>query len=245
MDTKFHYDSRLHAYIDNELDVDDRGDLLEAMYENSNLRDQVCELRRVKDMVAQAYMSPPPPPNKKAPEHTFNPRKSIAACCIVVALMCLSFAGGWLFHANKETSLTNHLAALGAVQLGTGAQHPGGSHRVLLHVATDSPTQFSKTLHQVNYLLQKGKHKAIQVEVVANSGGLNLLENNHHSPYAARIREMMHKYPNLHFVACGVTLRHLEAAGVPVDLIHHVRVAPSAVQEVVKRLREGWMYINL
>ncbi|WP_455380213.1 hypothetical protein, partial [Acidihalobacter prosperus] len=194
MDTKFHYDSRLHAYVDNELDVDDRGDLLEAMYENSNLRDQVCELHRVKDMVQQAYMSPPPPPYKKAPGRSFNPRRSIAACCIVVALMCLSFAGGWPFHADKMTSLNNHLAALGAVQLDTGVKHTGPD-RVLLHVATDSPEQFSKTLHQVKYLLQKGNHEGIQVEVVANSGGLNLLEANHHSPYTARIRAMMHKYP--------------------------------------------------
>lgn len=245
MNAGFRDDPRLHAYIDNELDVDDRAELLEAMYEDANLRNQVCELRRVKDLVQQAYFVPPPAPQASASGRGFGQRRSLAACCTVLALMLLSFAGGWLVHSREDASLTDHLAALGAIQIDTGDALPGGTPRVLLHVATDNPLKFAGTLQQASYLLNKGGNQGIEVEVVANAGGLKLLEANNNSNYATRIRAMMRKYPNLHFVACGITMHNLEAAGVPVDLIRHVRVAPSAVEEVVRRLRQGWMYVNI
>ncbi|OBS09629.1 hypothetical protein [Acidihalobacter prosperus] len=246
MNTGFRDDPRLHAYIDNELDVDDRAELLETMYEDTDLRNQVCELRRIKDLVQQAYFVPPPPPQAHASRRGFGQRRSIAACCAVLALMLLSFAGGWLVHSREDAaSLTDHLAGLGAIRLDTGLGTEAAPPRVLLHVATDNPVKFAGTLQQASYLLNKGGRDGIEVEVVANAGGLKLLEANDNSDYATRIREMMRKYPNLHFVACGITLHHLEAAGVPVDLIRHVRVAPSAVEEVVKRLRQGWMYVNI
>ncbi|AOV16169.1 hypothetical protein BJI67_02990 [Acidihalobacter aeolianus] len=247
MNTGLRDDSRLHAYVDNELDVDDRAELLEGMYVDTDLRNQVCELRRVKDLVQQAYFVPPPPPSANRRASGFGQRRSLAACCAVLMLMVLSFAGGWLLHARDDamTLLNDHLASLGAIQLKTADIGPGEPPRVLLHVATDNPAKFAGTLQQASYLLHKGGDDGIQVEVVANAGGLKLLEANAHSGFAKQVRDMMRKYPNLHFVACGITLHNLEAAGVPVDLIRHVRVAPSAVEEVVHRLRQGWMYVNL
>lgn len=241
MSQRLQDDPKLHAYIDNELGAEDRAELLEAMDAHSDLRDQVCELRRIKDMVQQAYFVPPPPPIRSDRRMPAQVRRLIARCAIVV-LMLLSFAGGWLIHTgNNSTPLMNHLATLGAIKLKTGMST---SPRVILHVATDNPVKFAGTLKQVSYLLDKGKTTGIQVEVVANAGGLKLLEANGNAGFANRIRDLMHDHPNLHFVACGITVHNLEAAGVPVDLIRHVKVAPSAVQEVVKRLREGWMYVN-
>ena len=240
-----HDDPKIHAYIDNELDVEDRAELLEAMHTDAGLRDQVCELRRIKDLVQQAYIVPPPPVfQPRTRKH--GPLRTLIARCAVIVLMLLSFAGGWLIHSRKDEPLLEHLAALGAVHL----QNAAGSHslpppRVLLHVATDNPVKFAGTLRQASYLLKTGRKEGIEVEVVANAGGLKLLEANGNSNFANRIRNMMREHPNLHFVACGITVHNLEAAGVPVDLIRHVSVAPSAVEEVVKRLREGWMYVNI
>lgn len=238
-------ESRVHAYIDNELIGSDRTELLEEMHSNAKLRDQVCELRRIKDLVQQAYFIPPPPNFQTSPKKNTQLYTLLSRCAVIV-LVLLSFAGGWLVHAHEDRSLMGHLASLGAVELPAAAHTTAAtSPRVLLHIASDNPEIFASTLKQANYLLNKGKKDGIEVEVVANAGGLKLLEANDNSHYSKVVSTMIKAHPNLHFVACGITVHKLEAAGVPVELIHHVRVAPSAVEEIVKRLREGWMYVNV
>lgn len=234
----------IHAYIDNELVGTDRAELLEEMQTNARLRDQVCELRRIKDLVQQAYIVPPPPDfHTETSKH--GQLYAFCSRCAVIVLMLLSFAGGWLIHSHADESLMGHLATLGAVDLKTANTQAQLPPRVILHVATDNPKTFAGALEQASYLLNKGRKEGIKVEVVANAGGLKLLEANSNSHFSQEIRKMIKADPNLHFVACGITIHNLEAAGVPVELIHRVRVAPSAVQEIVKRLNEGWMYVNV
>jgi intracellular sulfur oxidation DsrE/DsrF family protein len=80
-----------------------------------------------------------------------------------------------------------------------------------------------------------------QMEVLANSDGLNFLRADT-SPYAKQIEALMKKYPNLHFMVCGTSLKNLEESGQKAALLPNVRVTSSAVEQVAQRIREGWSY---
>jgi len=65
------------------------------------------------------------------------------------------------------------------------------------------------------------------------------------SPYAKRIALMQAKYPNLDFLACSQTINKLQKNGVIVHLLPHTGVAPSAVEQINKRLQQGWDYVRV
>ena len=101
-------------------------------------------------------------------------------------------------------------------------------------------------LNEVQELMGLFPRDQLQVEVVANAGGVNLLRADV-SPYKARVEELMRKYPNLAFLACSNTVAKLKRKLGPgrVDLIPNIRVGPTAVNEIVTRLQEGWIYIKV
>ena len=47
------------------------------------------------------------------------------------------------------------------------------------------------------------------------------------------------------FVACGTTLEKLRTANQSTDLLPGVMVTPSALDEALQRVREGWSYIKV
>lgn len=87
----------------------------------------------------------------------------------------------------------------------------------------------------------EGRH--IEIEIIANSTGIELLDANT-SPYAARIATLHRQFPQMRVVACGQTLDRLRAKGRQLTLLPGTEVAPSALDEVVRRLRDGWVYVR-
>ena len=65
------------------------------------------------------------------------------------------------------------------------------------------------------------------------------------SPYEAEMVKMMTVNKALRFVACNNTIYRFRQEGKKVDLINGTDVAPSAVEFVVKHLRQGWQYISI
>lgn len=232
----------LHAYVDDELAASDRYDFLQQLLQDDALCVRMCEIHRTKELVRYAFAEPPPPPVRQGHAKNHPGWRRFAAAAAVVALMALSFAGGLYANNESQPSLRATLSSLGAVGL-EKAGVSNSPNRVLLHIASENNVKFAHTLNQAAHLLKTYRKQGLVVEVVVNGGALSLLQAGD-NPYAARVHALMKKYPNLHIVACGTGIGYLESRGFPIDLMHQVRVAPSAVEEIVKRLREGWVYIN-
>ena len=100
-------------------------------------------------------------------------------------------------------------------------------------------------LDEVEDVLRSARstHRSIEVEIVANGTGLDLLHAGI-TPYAARVAAMRAEFPNLGLVACGQTLQRLREQGIAVELLPGTEVAPSALDQVVKRLQTGWVYVR-
>ncbi|HUT40951.1 MAG TPA: hypothetical protein VM011_06365, partial [Gammaproteobacteria bacterium] len=84
----------------------------------------------------------------------------------------------------------------------------------------------------------------VQLEVVANAEGLKLLRADT-SPYPERIRRMALQFNNISFLACNRAIEKLRMNGIEVNLLPEARVIPGALEEIVDRLQQGWVYIRV
>ncbi|HVB48069.1 MAG TPA: hypothetical protein VNF69_06725 [Burkholderiales bacterium] len=219
-----------NAFVDGQLDAADWTAMVERMGANEVLRRGVCELRTLKDMVKGAYAGAQPARSGLAPTRWGWAR---------AAALALLFAGaGWLAHAGLETGAGASLLARAGLR-GTSGD------RILVHVASSRPDVVDPALQEVEDYLHDARAagRPVKVEIVANSAGLNILRAGS-SSYAKRLEQLLSAYPNLTYVACNQTLDRLREKGAVVALLPGVKVAPTALDEIVKRLQEGWVYIR-
>jgi intracellular sulfur oxidation DsrE/DsrF family protein len=229
------------AFVDGQLDAAEWACVAAEMEGDPRLRDEVCELRMLKDMVRHAYADPP----ARRPRAASRPGLRwpwFAAAGIVFAV------AGWFGHAwwnaGPEFDPASVYALRGDWHKLRGDWRALDNSRVLVHVSSGSRS-LETALDEVEDLLRSARaaRRGIQVEIVANSAGLDLLQAGA-SPYAARIAALRREYPNLGLVACGQTLARRKARGEEVDLVPGTVVAPSALEQVIERLRSGWVYVR-
>lgn len=222
----------IHAFLDGQLSHREREAFLRDLEQDPRLQAEYNQLRHLKDLVRHAYDGVEAPARQIV--DTNHPRKRLVGFGMAAAmLLALGFTGGWLSH-QPSAPTTMQLAAA------NHEQEP----RVILHIASADPSKMEETLNNAEEVFRTYRDRGVQVEVVANSEGLNLLRAGV-SPYSERVVEMMATYDNLHFVACNTAIARLQRSGAQVVLIPQTHTAPSAVEHIVQRIREGWTYIKV
>lgn len=234
---------QINAFIDNELALPEKDSMFAALEGNPELVHQLCALRAVKEMVNHGYAELPPA-NRKAKPH----KPGIQTYCWSGALMlAMGLAFGWLARDWNDPVLPAAQAARAQWENipGTNLAGVAADHRkIILHVDSAEPVKLKALLDNVDLLLaQQSKDKPVQLEVIANNYGVNLLRTDV-TPYAARIEALTRQHANIRFVACGQTIHRLTAEGIKVDLLPQARIAPTAIGQIVYRLQHGWTYIK-
>jgi hypothetical protein len=56
---------------------------------------------------------------------------------------------------------------------------------------------------------------------------------------------MKQRHANLHWVACGQSIARLRNDGEQVRLLPDTQTAPTAINEIVTRLQQGWTYVRV
>jgi intracellular sulfur oxidation DsrE/DsrF family protein len=122
----------------------------------------------------------------------------------------------------------------------------GMQQNVILHVTTNDAGKLRYALDEVETLLSSYRERGlpIKLEVVANGEGLALLRSGV-SPYPQRTQELISNYDNLTIMACANTMRWLEEQGIDTRLLPNVSTTKSALERVVDRLQEGWLYVKV
>lgn len=236
-------DEILNAFIDEQLDHDERAEILSVLRYDDALTRRVCDLQKVRNLVQLAY------PENLADEHektihqqkTLTLRKGIAAG----VLMLLGVLGGWFAH--QESSSGNNLIQMAQTIRNNSAIADNQTWQVMLHVSHDDARRFDVLLSETEHLLEQHKKngQALQVEILANGKGINLLKNQA-SLQANKLQELKAKYSNLMVSACGQTLQRIkEETGQPVSLLPYTEVVRSAIHQVSKRQKQGWTYIHI
>lgn len=232
-------DELVNAFVDHQLDEAEKSRLFDLVEQDEELNRRVCECHRLKEMVRHAYGHPPTASRREVRKHRLAP---YFQSLVVGLLLLIGACVGWFAHGQSVP--TGYAANLpGLLQEAKAPVVLGG--KVILHVGSSRPAELRAVLDTTEYLLRTSKrsNQRLQLEVVANGSGLDLLRTGV-SPYARRIRLLQRTYPNLSFLACHQTVTHLRQEGVVVKLLPGIREVPSALAQVVKRLREGWQYIQ-
>lgn len=235
-------DEYLNSFVDNQLDAAEKMQAYEAIRKDDKLKIQVCELRSLKDLVQQSYAQPPAYKNKAVNRARFPTKylQPLAACLLIF----LGGASGWLTHA-WLTSESNHKTAT-ILQNSQLDDSIAESRKVILHLGNSNPVRFKTVLDEAESLLNnyKRNNKQLQVEVITNKGGVDLLRMDA-STYKERIALMQAKFPNLRFLVCGQTISKLRNKGKNVQLLPRTEIASSAAEQINKRVLQGWDYVKI
>ncbi len=221
---------KLNALADGSLDAAQSEGLLEEIEQDAELRESLCDIHRLKDMVRYAYAECEPPPRQQRLTDRFRLGASVAAAAVV--LFSIGFVGGRLTLPNDP---------LAPFELTQVVPQP---NKVVLFVGSSDSAKFQLALDRAEKLLNQFHGQGVEVNLVASAGGIDLLRKAS-SPYLQRIRDLSDSYAALQFVACNNTIAKLMREGKDVALIENAVVKPSAVQFVVERLQQGWSYVAI
>jgi len=219
-------DSKINAYIDGELSPEQHLNFQKELQHNSELNQLVCEARKIKQQVQEAYMQTEVPPMPKAvinKTHNFTFYSKVASFSAI--LLTIGFIWGQ-FNPIKQTLPQQKIAL-------------ANQNQILMHIDTNNPLRVKRLLKQVTFILSNEPGK--KVEIVANSKGIELFDQKN-NPYKKKILNLLSQYGNLKLLACQRALARRATAGNPIHTIKHVETDRPALDEIVKKIREGWQY---
>ena len=111
-------------------------------------------------------------------------------------------------------------------------------HRVVVEVNVPGENAYQTVLGNVANLRKAFAPEVVEVEVVCEGRGLDMLLRS--GPVAKQVANA--EKQGIGFAACNNTLRyrHIDVK----QLIYGVRVVPAGVAEVVRKQEAGWSYLK-
>lgn len=259
-------DEFLNAFVDDQLAADEKGRAYLQISQDENLNRQVCELRKMHELVQLAYRDLPMPPERsiERKRRRLSMRTGIAATLVLGLILGTQIEMPTSTSvASKPTSATTALAkrvaaptpvsasrttALGAKPLSNDRTVYGTlANKVLIHIADDDTIQVGQALDEIESLLKyyRASGQNARVEVVINGRGLELVRADT-SIFAERIHKLQREFDNLTFAACQNSIDRLKREqGILVRLLPGVVVIDSGMAELMRRQNQGWTYIQV
>ena len=262
-------DEFLNAFVDDQLATEEKARVYLEISRDETLNRQVCELRKLHELVKLAYQNPPPPVRTQVRAHRSYLRFGVAASFLLVVGALIGAQFGVLFPARAP--LTADATPTTTVSPGTGTPvarvapaviptlltvnppanernaYANTPNRVLIHIARDDVQQLGEALNEVEDLLRhyRDSQQNARVEVVINGRGLELVRVDT-SAFADRIQKLQREFDNLTFAACQNTIDRLQREqGILVRLLPGVVVIDSGMAELMRRQNQGWTYIQV
>ncbi len=236
----------LHALADGQLEARQREKILALLESSAELRGEMCDIYRVKDLVQTAY--PLNEFQKNAATRVAFNRRAFAKVASYLLAFALTFATGYLVRdsglLSGKIGANNNQYEYSNVQGSFLGNTTVQDNKAIVFLSSSEPEKFEAALQKAESLAKQYSQNNGKVYVVTSARGIDLLRLQT-SPHKLRIKSLSNLYPSLHFVACNNSLYQFKQAGKSVELIDGAEVAPSAVEFVVKHLQQGWRYIAI
>ncbi|MEA1890905.1 MAG: zf-HC2 domain-containing protein [Pseudomonadota bacterium] len=236
----------LNAYLDNELDSEERAEIMAALENDAAMARRLCELRNTKELTQFAYSMT----HSSQSKSTYWKYGKQYASLAVAATLFLTVGAlvGWFAHDGISV---NSFVQGGQQQMASDASLTSlpleaESKKVILHIDTGDAGRLKAALDSAEDLLvtSQANGNPLELEIIANADGLDLLRVDT-AIYADRISKLSEKYDNLSILACSRAIKRLQDLGVKVQLVPEAGIAPSALDQIVHRLKQGWVYIKV
>lgn len=227
--------AQLNAFIDHQLDAAERIEILAAVKQDDMLSQELAELSQLKEWVQVTYRQPPQPQTTlpAKPLIALRPGQGIAAAF----LLGLGIISGWWAHTPAPYPAFHELSWFENV--------PVSSQKVLMHISKMDEGRITIALDKAEQLLlsSRNKNRPLQLEIVANAEGLGLLRQG--SPFSRRIQSISQQHNNVAFLACGIAMENVRLKeGREANLLPEAQKIDAALDQILRRLKDGWTYIK-
>jgi intracellular sulfur oxidation DsrE/DsrF family protein len=245
-------DEHISAYIDGELDSDERARLLFDEQKDASLTQRINEIRLLKEKVQLAFADAVSVSTAKKPFNCpafISRHRAIAAGFFVLIAASAMFTYNMFTHSmvsNDNLVLAKNLITNTQPISANAINGAIGLHkRIVINVSQYHPQNFSETIAHIETILnQHSNDKSFNVEIIANKQGVKALDKET-SIHAARLSLLAEKFDSLEVIACTKSLAKLASEGNPIQLMKSIMMTPSAAQLVAKRTNEGWLYLKI
>jgi intracellular sulfur oxidation DsrE/DsrF family protein len=268
MNEKIFSQEFLNAFVDDQLTPEEKSRAYEEINRDESLNRQVCELRKVRDLVQLAYRDVPGTPS------TSTPHRRLRLGNVAAGLMlALGVAIGWSLHTPTDNDTaesaslefapaetTRRVAAAPTPVAGGTALAPrpaparaiemaktGDPVKVLIHLNDGDVAHLAQALDEVEGLVRHYRENRVngRIEVVMNGPGLNLVRADV-TQFRDRIVRIQREHDNVLFAACKNTIDRLKREeGIVAKLLPGVVVIDSGVAQLMRRQHQGWAYIQV
>ena len=138
--------------------------------------------------------------------------------------------------------------ALAALVPGAGAEEvrKKQQHKIVLHVGADDHDAMKTALGNAKnaYELYVKRGESVTIEIVANSGGLNMFREDT-SPVKQQIAELRKVDPNVVLSGCNNTKMTMEKReGKQITIIPEARLVPAGVIRIAELEGQGYAYVR-
>ena len=229
---------QLNAFVDNELDAQEREMIFSEANSSSEIEQELCEYRKIKELVRHAYSEVPEP--YSSPEHKSTTKRAGYKRFLTAAmLMVVGSLVGAVLNQGFNSQKINASQIVQSDLLAPNA-YVQDINRIVLHLDSNDIELMDAALTRAEKLVNSSANEnPVLVEVIANDKGLDLLRSDI-SPFADRISELSKQ--NVAFMACARGIQNLRNDNIEVNLLPGTNFHYTALDRVVDRLKGGWSY---
>jgi intracellular sulfur oxidation DsrE/DsrF family protein len=207
----------LNAYLDNELDSEERAEILAALENDAAMARRLCELRNTKELTQLAYGMTP---SSQSKDTYWKYGKQYASLAVAATLfLTVGALVGWFAH---DGMYVNSIVPAGQQQIASNSSQTSlpleaEAKKVILHIDTGDAGRLKAALDSAEDLLvtSQANGNPLELEIIANADGLDLLRVDT-AIYSDRISKLSEKYDNLSILACSRAIKRLQDIGVKV-----------------------------
>ena len=236
------------AFIDGEMAEEHAERIKQAMQHDAVLREDINAMREIRSLYRSAYRNTVTKiPSVKRFNQAYNLRAPFLALAASLFIV-VGLSAGWLLQspAVVQPATPNGLKSFLSLKEFVRASVNDKETNAILRIGKN-PAQLTSTLDDIERLLLKYEqnNRILNLEIIVHASGLNIVRADV-TTVAQRIQDLMTRHNNLAFLVCNKTIRRLkEVKGVEVNLLPGVEVVPSALEQVLKRIQEKWVYVDV
>lgn len=240
---------QLNAFLDGQLNPEEAIQFRDSLKHNPALQTHLDELRRVR-LLAQCALYEHLPAKNESDRRPISWQRWQWTKGMVMAglLIGIGFWVGFVSRPSQSPSDLQAYLSTGKLTIQPATLAIGSGVKAIYHISTANPEKIRGALDEMEILLDvyAKSGRTLHLEIIANADGLHLLRADT-SPARERVYALQRNYENIKFLACGKTIEHLQLGRnmQKVPLLPGVSVVPSALDQVILRLQDGWSYIRV
>ncbi|MGB5455147.1 MAG: hypothetical protein WBO16_06750 [Gammaproteobacteria bacterium] len=245
MSDETYTDEKLNLFIDDQLDTDEIDAVRHAMLDDTSIRERVCQLKAVRELVGHAYENVPVADSigSNGTKRQINYLwRGIAASLMLAVGM---FAGWMINDASRSTQVASAEDVFQYYRSAT--QVDRAERKIVLHVTTGDVYAVKNALDEAEQLLASYRDAGtpMKLDIVSYKEGINMLRVGA-SPYVDRIEGIIENNENVSLYACMRSIEKAEQKeGKPVVMMDKAVTDKTAQELISDRLQKGWIYIKV